>query len=148
MHAQESSICKAAIFDRAMPLSGGVIGVAVTDGLTAYEGGKTYLGVKASSKKDSAKSFFTYKVDNIDLAEKDLRLVTSDGYISYRGRLELRVNGEWGTVCEKGLTPSVAKVVCRSLGYTEGTLKNELDSETAQKGSRERRFDLKIYKKH
>ena len=41
-----------------------------------------------------------------------------DGDGSYRGRLEIRHNGEWGTVCNKNFNNAAATVVCRQLGYT------------------------------
>ena len=46
----------------------------------------------------------------------DVRLVDGDG--SYRGRLEIRHTGEWGTVCNKNFNNGAASVVCHQLGYT------------------------------
>ena len=46
----------------------------------------------------------------------DVRLVDGDG--SYRGRLEIRHTGEWGTVCNKSFNYAAASVVCHQLGYT------------------------------
>lgn len=33
------------------------------------------------------------------------------------GRLELFVNGEWGTVCDKGFGQEDALVACRMMGF-------------------------------
>ena len=46
----------------------------------------------------------------------DVRL--EDGVREYEGRIEICYNGEWGTVCDDGIRDSVAKVVCRQLGFS------------------------------
>ena len=38
-----------------------------------------------------------------------------DGTSEYNGRLELCLNGVWGTVCGDGISDMVAEVVCRQL---------------------------------
>ena len=45
----------------------------------------------------------------------DVRLV--DGSNSRIGRLELFINGIWGTVCGRNFQTDEAKVACRMLGF-------------------------------
>ncbi|XP_047449151.1 HHIP-like protein 1 [Mugil cephalus] len=45
-----------------------------------------------------------------------VRLVSADGLPS-RGRLEIFIRGEWGTVCDDLFTIKAGAVVCRQLGY-------------------------------
>ena len=44
-----------------------------------------------------------------------IRLV--DGYNATSGRLEVRYNGVWGTVCDDGFDKEDAEVACRMLGF-------------------------------
>ena len=39
------------------------------------------------------------------------------GASNYSGRVEVCVNGEWGTVCGDSFTQEDAMAVCNSLGY-------------------------------
>ena len=42
----------------------------------------------------------------------------------WSGRVEVRINGEWGTVCDTGFDTKAGNIVCRNLGY--GTVKRIL----------------------
>lgn len=59
---------------------------------------------------DNAKTiFYLFSVwDNIRLA---------DGGIVYQGRVEVKVNGTWGTVCDDGWSTFDGVVACKQLGF-------------------------------
>ena len=39
------------------------------------------------------------------------------GHRASEGRAEVRIDGEWGTICDRGWDFADASVFCRSLGY-------------------------------
>ena len=45
--------------------------------------------------------------------------------VSSEGRLEVCINGGWGTICDNGFTRNDAQVACSQLGY-DGTGNDEL----------------------
>jgi LCCL domain len=40
IHPEEASICRSALVDNSMPLTGGIVGVGITYGLPGYQAGK------------------------------------------------------------------------------------------------------------
>ena len=52
-------------------------------------------------------------------ANGTVRLV--DGPVESAGRVEICINGVWGTVCGYGWDRDHTKVVCRQLGYIGNT---------------------------
>ena len=54
---------------------------------------------------------------SIFLIEWPLPIRLVNGATPTEGRVEINVNGTWGTVCDNGWSTNDARVVCRQLGY-------------------------------
>ena len=79
------------------------------------------IGVRClqKSKMDQSNSvlrihLFLQPLD-VSCTNGTVRLV--NGSTSDEGRVEICINGEWGTVCDSGLHRNETQVVCRQLGY-------------------------------
>lgn len=46
----------------------------------------------------------------------EIRLVNGEN--NHEGRLEIKHNGLWGTICDDDFNEDAAKVVCKKLGYS------------------------------
>ncbi|XP_025076892.1 scavenger receptor cysteine-rich type 1 protein M160-like [Pomacea canaliculata] len=77
---------------------------------------KTLAAVSQCSTKLSA------GVTCSDIEGINYRLAGSNS--SYKGRVEVQINGTWGSVCgyDNGYYEYLAKVVCRMYGFTEGSI--------------------------
>jgi len=73
------------------------------------------------------KSYTISRVDNVDIVDKDIRILDSFGKPSNEGRVEYRGEGEWGTICSMGNNKLAAKRICQDIGYKNGEWKSPLD---------------------
>ena len=124
IHPEESPICLSAITDRAMSFYGGIISISIYKGLDTYTGGMKIFNVPVSSHSKSKRSYTIGRIDNIDMIEKDVRIVDNEGKLSNKGRVEIRYGGVWGTICAVGLDESAADLICKQIGYRKGKFLN------------------------
>ena len=68
--------------------------------------------------------FFPFLIAAQSCTNETLRLV--DGPVESAGRVEICIDGVWGTVCHYSLDNIGARVVCRQLGYSVDTGEGEL----------------------
>lgn len=134
IHPEKTPICLAAIIDKAISLSaGGIIAINVFSALKKYPVKSNWSKFGTITIKpyfeQAKKSFTLAKVDNIDLVEKDIRIVDNKGNISNEGRIEFRVEGVWGTLCFKGVNKESAIRICKDLDFNYGEWKNPIDKE-------------------
>ena len=54
----------------------------------------------------------------IDCTDGDIQIIPYNSYNKQMGRIEVCVNGSWGTVCSDFFDDNDAKVACRQLGYS------------------------------
>ncbi|XP_026190061.1 uncharacterized protein LOC34618374 [Cyclospora cayetanensis] len=131
IHPGSSSVCAAAESDGVTSASGGVLVVTVVGPLPQYSGIKPLkpgeeqhaFELSPGARGDTF-SFFLYRSDSIDDIVSDIRVVDAHGKLSASGRLELRRNGVWGTVCKQGafmvFTEDSARKACHQMGYLHG----------------------------
>lgn len=125
IHPTKSPICQSAIVDKAVSIYGGIISINVFSGMDKYEIDRNYPKnfkfIQISpSEESSKKSYSITKVDNVDLIEKDARILNWQGHLSNKGRAEIRINGEWGTICAGDNNPKSASLFCQMCGYKSG----------------------------
>ena len=63
-------------------------------------------------------AFYTIRVDGLDFYKKNMRVVNYLGEPSNEGRLEVRVEGVWGTISYNPKNEKFVKLVCKHLGFT------------------------------
>ena len=54
----------------------------------------------------------------IDCTDGDIQIIPYNSDNKQMGRVEMCVNGAWGTVCSDFFDDNDAKVACRQLGYS------------------------------
>jgi hypothetical protein len=132
IHPSNSPICLSAMIDNAISYYGGIISISVFPGFSNYpsynDNTKQYKQFPfievESSQTQSDKSYTVAKVDNVDLVEKDIRILNHNGELSNEGRIELRLNGVWGSICDNGNNNESALRLCKDLGYKNGNWLN------------------------
>lgn len=60
-----------------------------------------------------------YNVDFVDNISVDIMVRLTNGTTIAEGRLEIKHDGYWGTVCDTNFTVNEAEVICRMLGYKD-----------------------------
>lgn len=84
LYHPESPVCAAAILDNSIPVSGGLIGMALKPPQKKYESYVRTRGIEIKSKEGgTAYSGSTFKVINPDFSQKDVRILNKDGVPSH-----------------------------------------------------------------
>lgn len=131
IHPAKTNVCLAGIVDKAISPYGGLMAVNMYPAVMKYivpSGWKTVGNIQLKSYyEQTEKSFTVTKVDNIDMVDKDIRIVDATGNISNEGRVEFRYQGYWGSLCFKGVNEFAAIRLCKDLDFLWGTWKNPQD---------------------
>jgi deleted-in-malignant-brain-tumors protein 1 len=109
-----------------MSIYGGIISISIFPGLDEYKLPPQYnskvrnIEVAEDDSKTAMKSYTVAKVDNVDLVDFDMRILDNKGKLANKGRLEIRSQGVWGSICNQGLNLQSANIICKSLNYRGG----------------------------
>ena len=134
IHPTSSPICMSALVDKAISPYGGIISISILPGLDQYKLPNNFpkkignITIKQYLSADSMKSYSVSKVDGPDFVEKDYRILNDEGKLSNFGRLEVRLGGEWGSVCMKGIDRLSANIICKDLDYKGGKWETKNDT--------------------
>ena len=126
IHPEEASVCAAAFIDQSIPFEGGLVGIGIAKGLESYEGG-SLKNIDVSGFQKSKRSFVTFKIDNVDMIQSELRILDFAGNFASQGRVDIRLRGTWGSLCSLGANEFTAKTICKELGYASGRLGGACD---------------------
>nr|DBA20796.1 TPA: hypothetical protein GDO54_017539 [Pyxicephalus adspersus] len=80
-------------------------------------GGKTEPKKSPGKRKTKKKIVKKQKIKVVKKIKHGTVRLVNDEKLPDRGRLEIHINGEWGTVCNDRFDSKSASVVCRQLGY-------------------------------
>ncbi len=141
LHPDISPICLSALIDRAVSDYGGIISLSIFPGQDKYvilnqndniKNERISAQIKTVSYYGKpAKSYTIAKVDNVDLSERDIRILNAEGKYSNEGRVEMRINGKWGPVCNKSNNADSAQRICMDVGYNYGSWANPDDKQNS-----------------
>lgn len=133
IHPDQTPICLAALVDNAISLYGGIISISIFPGMdqytvpTGFPQKKDLITIMPLKTKSIQKSYVLAKVDNVDLVDKDMRILDYQGTLSSEGRVEFRLQGKWGSICSLGNDNASARVICKNMGYISGEWKSPND---------------------
>lgn len=85
------------------------MGIVRLHGQKEYDDQYMTSGITITKGSESSWSFGTVRVNNIDFAKSDIRIIDHEGLPSYQGRVEFRVSGKWGTVDSQGTNAAFAR---------------------------------------
>lgn len=58
----------------------------------------------------------------MDMIDSEIRILDFKGNLSSFGRVDVRIRGVWGSICNKGANHFTASTICKSLGYGGGKI--------------------------
>lgn len=134
IHPAQASICASAILDGVLSNAGGEVILSIVDELPRYFGVNNNHGlisIDYSPKPTTdGSSFYLYQASSPDNLVSNVRVIGEDGKLSASGRLEMRKDGQWGTICSLGSNPTgftklSAEIACREMGFPFASVSSE-----------------------